>query len=688
MDRRPTANPPSRFADITLAYDEGEGPPPSGVTLLEDHARSILSHNDSPDLPFRWSANPYRGCLHACAYCLDGSTPILLADGRTRALADLRVGDEIYGTARNGTYRRYVRTRVLDHWSSIRCAYRVELSDGSELVASGDHRFLTNRGWKHVIGAEQGRHRRPHLTPNQHLLGIGRFATPPMESDTYHRGYLCGMIHGDGTLGVYCYDGRRRARETQHHFRLALADLEALHRARAYLHELDVEVSEFRFAAARAGYREMTAIRTSTRAKLERIRDLIAIPAQPTLDWHKGFLAGIFDAEGSRSQHVLRIANGDPALVAQVAASMKRLAFDAVVETIPRAPRPMFNVRLRGGVAEHLRFLHTTGPAITRKWDLDGIAVKGTAQRQVVSITRIGPRRLYDITTGTGDFIANGVISHNCYARPTHEYLDLGAGTDFDTKIVVKPRAAELLREAFDKPSWQGELVMFSGVTDCYQAVEAQLHLTRQCLEVCLEYRNPVAVISKSALVERDAALLAELAREAGCHVSVSLAFADDALARRIEPWAASPTRRLKVIEALAKAGVPVGVMCAPVIPGLNDDQLVRVLEGAAAAGARWAGWTLLRLPGPVAAIFEDRVRAAQPLAADKILHRIRQTRGGDKLSDARFGVRGRGEGVYAETIGRLFDQAVHRLGLNARDEEFAMPSRFRRPPRGQLSLF
>ncbi len=274
-----------------------------------------------------------------------------------------------------------------------------------------------------------------------------------------------------------------------------------------------------------------------------------------------------------------------------------------------------------------------------------------------------------------------------CYARPTHEYLDLGAGTDFDTKIVYKPHAAELLREAFDKPSWQGELVMFSGVTDCYQPVESKLRLTRQCLEVCLAYRNPVAVISKHALIERDVELFAELAREAGCHVSVSLACIDGALARQIEPWAASPERRLRVIETLAKARVPVGVMCAPIIPGLNDDQLVRVLEAARAAGATSAGWALLRLPGAVKQVFEERVRVALPLAADKILHRIRETRGGDKLYDPRFHVRGRGEGVYAQTIAALFDTTVRRLGLNDRDDERDLPSRFRRPT-NQLSLF
>lgn len=283
-----------------------------------------------------------------------------------------------------------------------------------------------------------------------------------------------------------------------------------------------------------------------------------------------------------------------------------------------------------------------------------------------------------------------------CYARPTHEYLDLGAGTDFDTKIVVKRTAPELLREAFDKKSWQGELVMFSGVTDCYQAIERDLRLTRQCLEVCLEYRNPVSIISKSALVERDIDLFVELAKHARFQIHISLAFTDNAMSRALEPWAASPDRRFKVIERLAKAGVPVGVMCAPMIPGVNDSQLVGVLERAAAAGATSAGWVLLRLPGAVKQVFEERLREVMPLAADKVMHRIRETRGGDKLYDPSFLTRGRGQGPYADAIAVIFDTTIKRLGINRRDEAGGderageLPTTFVRPPprTGQLSLF
>jgi DNA repair photolyase len=651
---RPTTNPPIRFRDVTVTYEDGDGPPPAQITLLEDQSRSILSHNDSPDLDFRWSANPYRGCLHSCSYCLDGDTPILMGDGRTRALRDLEVGDEIYGTQLDGENRTYVRTRVLDHWETRKPAVRITLADGTQLVASGDHRFLTGRGWQHVAD----------LTTGDSFVGTGRSATPPVEDESYRRGYLTGMIRGDALL-------RRGRRRPVDRFRVALIDLEAVYRTRDYLQQL--AVVEARAANA-----------ISTHAHGDPIS--VLIPPHLDEDWTKGFLAGIFDAQGTRREGALRIAIGDRALLDHALAGMQHFGFD-VVEEDP-GERPVSTVRMLGGLREQLRFFHLTNPAITRKWDLDGCEV--ASELRVVGIEPLPEQPLFDITTGTSDFIANGVVSHNCYARPSHEYLDLGAGTDFDTKIVIKPKAAELLREAFEKPSWKGELVMFSGVTDCYQAIEKELQLTRQMLEVCLEYKNPVAIISKSALVERDVELIAELAREAGAHLSVSLAWIDAELARTIEPWAAAPARRLKVIETFAKAGVPVGVMCAPVIPGLNDDQLARVLEAARDAGATSAGWTLLRLPGAVKDVFEERLRASLPLAADKVLHRIRETRGGEKLYDPRFHARGRGQGVYAEAIAAMFETAVKRLGFDERNQARAFESRFRRPPKqtNQLSLF
>jgi DNA repair photolyase len=271
-----------------------------------------------------------------------------------------------------------------------------------------------------------------------------------------------------------------------------------------------------------------------------------------------------------------------------------------------------------------------------------------------------------------------------CYARPTHEYLSFGAGTDFDTQIVAKLRAPELLRKAFERRSWAGEPIAFSGNTDAWQPLEASLRLTRGCLEACVEYGNPVMVTTKAPLVERDVDLLATLAALGAATACISLPFLDAERARALEPWAASPERRLETIARLAAAGIPVGVNVAPVIPGLNDEEVPRVLSAAREAGATSAAWLLLRLPGSVKAVFEERLRAALPERAERVLHRIRETRDG-KLYDGRFSVRGHGEGEVARSIGALFEAVASRLG-------FAPPpplaaSTFRRP-RSQLSLF
>ena len=180
-----------------------------GMTFYEVQAKSIVSRvPDASQVPFRWTINPYRGCQHSCRYCLPGKTPILMADGTTKPLADVRVGDLIYGTVRDGFYRRYAITEVLAHWSTVKPGYRITLEDGTELVASGDHRFLTERGWKHVTGAEQGPDQRPFLTTNNKLMGFGGFAEGPRECAAYRRGYLCGMVRGDGHLRSGSYQNR------------------------------------------------------------------------------------------------------------------------------------------------------------------------------------------------------------------------------------------------------------------------------------------------------------------------------------------------------------------------------------------------------------------------------------------------------------------------------------------------
>ncbi len=250
-----------------------------------------------------------------------------------------------------------------------------------------------------------------------------------------------------------------------------------------------------------------------------------------------------------------------------------------------------------------------------------------------------------------------------CYARPGHQYLSFGAGTDFERKIVFKPHAPDLLREAFEKKSWKGELVLFSGVTDCYQPIEASYRLTRGCLEVCADYKNPCAIITKSPLVERDIDVLLRLTERTRVSVTLSIPFWDAEKARAVEPFVATPQRRMHAIERLAKAGIRVGVNVAPIIPGLGDEEIGDVLKAAKDAGAQYAGMTMLRLPGPVKEVFEERIRAALPLRAEKILRRVKEVRGG-KMNDPRFGARMSGEGVYADAIGALFHTTADKLGL------------------------
>lgn len=273
-----------------------------------------------------------------------------------------------------------------------------------------------------------------------------------------------------------------------------------------------------------------------------------------------------------------------------------------------------------------------------------------------------------------------------CYARPSHEHLGFSAGLDFETRIMVKVDAPELLREELSSPRWEPQVVALSGNTDCYQPIERRLALTRRCLEVFAELGNPVSVITKSALVIRDLDLLVRLARRRAAHVYVSLTTLDPELAGRMEPRAASPARRLQALRALADAGVPAGVMVAPVIPGLTDEEIPSILTAAREAGARAAGWQLVRLTRPVDELFAAWLERNYPERSKRVLARVRDCRGG-RLTDSRFGIRHRGEGAYAAQIAALFQVTARRLGLDRPLPPLSVES-FTRPGPRQLELF
>jgi DNA repair photolyase len=393
----------------------------AGITFHEVLAKSALNHvpGAANALPFGWTINPYRGCSHACSYCLSPETLILMGDGRQKPLRSVRVGDEIYGTQERGTSRRYVKTTVLASWNTRRRPYRIALVDGTEIMASGDHRFLSDRGWTYVTGASNGAGRRPHLSGDTTLMGFGS-----------------------------------------------------------------------------------SGLSSSATGSLE----------------------------------------------------------------------------------------------------IENLAVRSRADLGVMTIDDLGGEvDMIDITTGTGDFVANGVISHNCFARQTHSYLDLDTGKDFDSQIIVKVNVAEVLEKELAKPSWGRHPVALGTNTDPYQRAEGRYRLMPGVIAALAASGTPLSILTKGTLLRRDLPLL----QEAGAHVpvelSMSIAIYDDELQQAVEPGTPSTAARLATVTAIRDAGMGCSVFLMPVLPFLTDTvaHLDRAFGMIAAAGATSVTYSALHLrPG------------------------------------------------------------------------------------------
>ncbi|MHB8533591.1 MAG: intein-containing Rv2578c family radical SAM protein [Solirubrobacteraceae bacterium] len=591
-----------------------DAPEALDTRFYEVRAKSVI--NKVPDrsrMPFRWTINPYRGCSHACSYCLAGDTAVLMADGRSRRLAELRVGDRIVGTKEERGARRLVETEVHAKWSSIKPAWEMLLQDGAQLIASGEHRFLSSEGWRHVAPADPDAAQRPHLAEGSVLLGPGGFVPGPSRDRDYMRGYVTGMIRGDGLPGVREETVPARGDVRAGQFRLVLADGEALGRTELYLADLEASHERRQLAVGAGGGRAVAAGHPGQRLRRERIGPLIAWPLLPSGSWTKGFLAGIFDAQGSASG-ALRLSSEDAETAGWIGRSLERLGFahDRERGDASRVRR----VRLRGGLSERMRFLHETDPASTGRRSVVGEALGPGTGLRVASLRALGTvMRMYDITTGTGDFIANGVVSHNCFARPTHTYLGFDAGRDFEREIVVKVNAPEVARAQLARGSWRGEHVALGTNTDPYQWVEGRYRLMEGIWEAMRDAANPCSILTKSPLLLRDLKLMQEIRARTEFSACLSIPTLDEKAWRATEPRTPNPRARLEAVAELSRAGIPTGVLIAPLMPGINDapEQVEPLLEAAREAGASNIAGTALHLRGEVREVFMGWMRQARP---------------------------------------------------------------------------
>ncbi|RZU50367.1 intein/intein [Krasilnikovia cinnamomea] len=590
----------------------------SGLTFYEIRAKSIINRVPGASrVPFEWTINPYRGCSHACTYCLGGDTPILLADGSTRPLAQLRAGDAVLGTTGAGAHRRYVATTVLAHWSTTRPAYRVTLADGTRLVSGGEHRFLTDRGWRHVSPAGPGC---PALAVGDRMAGVGRFADPPKESPDYRAGFLCGLVRGDAAASarrpgaaVSAQPGAAistrpgaamptrpgAAMPTQPGAAISTQPCATGSRPSAAEFARPSLAATGGFGAprspgagdgapgARPGCHAAAAwARADGYLEGVALHDALRWPEHPTGDWRRGFLAGAFGSIGRAHRLAVTFASHDEAFLRRVTDALTHQALPS--RHAPGTRGGPSTVELSRDLWSALRFRHATGADAT-PLDAAGVGVRTDARLTVVDIEELGlTLPLYDLTTGTGDFIADGVVSHNCFARNTHTYLDLDAGRDFDTRIVVKVNAGELVRRELAAPTWRGAPIAMGTNVDVYQRAEGRYRLMPPILTALRDFANPFSILTKGTLILRDLELLKQAAEVAPVGLSFSIGFVDERLWRAVEPGTPSPRRRLDAVRTLTDAGFDVGVLMAPILPGLTDtdESIDETVAAIAAAGA------------------------------------------------------------------------------------------------------
>ncbi len=519
------------------------------------------------------ATNPYRGCGNSCSYCLDGETLIQMADGSSKNIQDINIGEEILGVVINpGKTNKIKRTTVLAKVISNKNAYKVSLEDGSHVICSVDHRWFTDRGWKYTssIGMNPNVIDRPILTTNNFIrkLGAPSFATQK-ETEMFMLGYLSGMIKGDGSIGIYDYSHKRRksgkTMGIQHRFRLALKDPEGLKRTKDYLNYFGVKTTDFDFSAASTTRAAITAIGTTSPERVQKIKDLIRRVSYET-EWLRGWLSGIFDAEGSHgSSDVIRIANNDDTILTTTEKALRHHGFDYIREI---SEKHVTNIRIRGGRDENLRFWLLVDPAIKRKFNLDGKTVKKSVR--VINIENLNETRtMYDIMTGTETFFANGLVSHNCYVPAVIRMKR----EEFDAVAELRENYLQRLDKEAKKYMQHGvtEQVMLSFTTDPYHPFDTKP--TTTALEILRDHGLGFCTLTKGgsrALRDLD------LFRKHRDAFATTLTSVQDSFAAKWERKAAPPSERMQTLKEFHKAGIFTWVSIEPT---LDIEQALNVIR-------------------------------------------------------------------------------------------------------------
>lgn len=539
--------------------------------IKEIKVKTALSPSQLPGLDY--ALNPYRGCAHACDYCLDGETLILKADMTAIPIKELNIGDILIGFVKedgaghplwpDGLFR-FAESIVLSKSQSKKQVYEIELQNGMKAKCSKDHRWLSTRGYKYVTGSETGQDRRPFLTINNNIRILSPLMLSLHITEDYMKGYLSGIIRGDAHIGTHTYEREvfRKDRQnnpyhrkdTQHQFLLRLKDISGIERTKQFLNKLGIQVFDFIFTETMSG------IRTSKQESIEQIKNIIEW--SESIEYRRGFLAGLYDAEGSFDGNTVRFSNSDPVIIQYLDKSLKSFGFLCIRDKPKQTKNQILEtVRLSGGMEQYVKFWQLVIPAIKRKTNIIGKITKNSTK--IKSIKKLDYEdTLYDIKTSTENFVANGMISHNCYA-PSVIHWDKGKWGEL---VEVKVNLPHILSKEL-RVKKKG-VVGLGTVTDPYQPAENKYEMTRRCLELLLMHDFPVCIQTKSSLVLRDINLLKEFTN---VEVGITLTALDDAVREKMEPGASSVNERLRALAGLRENGIKTWVFLGPVMPHITE---------------------------------------------------------------------------------------------------------------------